>query len=319
MSSVSDQPVIETHGLTKVFRGQAAVRDLSLEVPPGTMLGVVGPSGSGKTTTVRMLMGALIPTEGDVLVFGQSPWTFSPTQRRRMGYMPQQSVLYPHLSLQENLRFVASMYGMWLHRPRRLREVLDFVELTEDRRKLLRETSGGMQRRLALAATLVHEPELLFLDEPTTGIGPIQRRKFWEHFEEVKQAGRTLVVTTQNVNEAGYCDLVAIILDGQLLAFDHPDELRRQAFGGEVVVVSTTDPLDPAASGELSELPLVENVSFEDDGSYGLRILVSQADTAIPRLQEWFSERGVRLESITQERPPFDEVFVHLVEQARGA
>lgn len=319
MNSVSDQPVIETHELTKEFRGQVAVRDLSLEVPAGTMLGVVGPSGSGKTTTVRMLMGALIPTEGDVFVFGQSPWTFSPAQRRRMGYMPQQSVLYPHLSIQENLRFVAAMYGMWLHRPRRLREVLDFVELTEDRRKLLRETSGGMQRRLALAATLVHEPELLFLDEPTTGIGPIQRRKFWEHFEEIKQAGRTLVVTTQNVNEAGYCDLVAIILDGELLAFDHPDELRRQAFGGEVVVVSTTDPLDSAASNELSELPLVENVSFEDDGSYGLRILVSQADTAIPRLQEWFSERGIRLESITQERPPFDEVFVHLVEQARGA
>lgn len=283
------------------------------------MLGVVGPSGSGKTTTVRMLMGAVVPTEGEVFVFGQLPWTFSPTQRRRMGYMPQQSVLYPHLSLQENLRFVAAMYGMWLHRPRRMREVLDFVELTEDRDKLLRETSGGMQRRLALAATLVHEPELLFLDEPTTGIGPIQRRKFWEHFEQVKQAGGTLVVTTQNVNEAGYCDLVAIILDGELLAFDRPDELRRQAYGGEVVTVATTDPLDPSVSTALSQLPVVENVSPEGDGTHGLRILVSQADTAIPRLQEWFSGEGVRLESIAQERPPFDEVFVHLVEQARGA
>lgn len=313
------EPVVRARALTKTYQGQAAVRDLSLAVPAGTIVGVVGPSGSGKTTTVRMLLGAEAPTDGEVLVFGTAPWAFTPAQRQRLGYMPQLSVLYPHLSLQENLHFVASVYGLPLRRRRRLREVLDFVELSEHRRKLLRETSGGMQRRLALAAALVHEPDLLFLDEPTAGIGPIQRRTFWAHFTALKEAGRTLVITTQYVSEAAYCDLVAVIVAGRLVALDHPDGLRQKAFGGDVVTLTTTAPLDPLVIGDLRAMPSVREASREGTEGRGLRVVVEQADTAIPRLQDWFSARRISLESIREHHPPFEDVFVHLVEQSSHA
>lgn len=312
-------PVVQAHGLTKTYRGQTAVQGLDLEVPAGSIVGVVGPSGSGKTTTVRLLLGAEKPSGGEVRVFGTAPSAFAPADRQRIGYMPQLSVLYPDLSLRENLRFVASVYGLPLRRRRRLREVLEFVGLYEHRRKPLRATSGGMQRRLALAAALVHEPDLLFLDEPTAGIGPIQRRTFWQHFEELKRSGRTLLITTQYVGEAGFCDLVAVLVGGTLVAFDHPDALRRRAFGGEVVTLTADRPLDPSVVEDLRALPSVRDTTSEGDDGQSLRVVVEQADTAIPRLQEWFSARDLHLESIRPHHPPFEEVFVHLVEQASDA
>ncbi|MGI8872991.1 MAG: ABC transporter ATP-binding protein [Egibacteraceae bacterium] len=313
------EPVVRARGLTKRYGDQVAVRELDLAVPASSIVGVIGPSGSGKTTTVRMLLGAEVPSAGEVLVFGQTPWTFDSAQRERIGYMPQLSVLYPHLSVQENLHFVASVYGLPLRRRRRLAEVLDFVELTEHRRKLLRQTSGGMQRRVALAATLLHEPELMFMDEPTAGIGPIQRRKFWDHFQSLKDAGRTLVVTTQYVSEASYCDLVAVLVDGRLIAFDPPDALRQRAFGGEVVTLTATAPFDPLLIRRLHELESVRTVAQEGDDGRSLRIVVDEAGTAIPRLQDWFSGRDAELVSISQDHPPFDEVFVRLVEQSSHA
>lgn len=312
------ETVVRARDLTKRYGAQVAVEGLTLEVPAGSMVGIVGPSGSGKTTTVRMLMGTEAPSEGDVLVFGTSPWAFTPAQRERIGYMPQLPVLYPHLSLQENLQFVASVYGLPLRRRERLREVLDFVELTEHRRKLMREASGGMQRRLALAATLVHHPDLLFLDEPTSGIGPIQRRKFWDHFADLKRAGRTLVVTTQYVGDASYCDLVAVLLDGTLLAFDTPDALRREAFGGEVVSLTALGGLDASVPAALRNLSFVHGVSVEPEHGGALHVLVDDAETALPRLREWFASRSIHLHTIGHHHPPFDEVFVKLVERARN-
>lgn len=311
--------VVRARGLTKTYRGHAAVRDLDLDVTAGSIVGVVGPSGSGKTTTVRMLLGAEMPTEGEITVFGKHPWEFSPTERARIGYMPQLSVLYPHLSLQENLRFVASVYGLPLRGRARLREVLEFVELADHRRKLLRETSGGMQRRLALAAALLHEPDLLFLDEPTAGIGPIQRRKFWDHFRALQDRGRTLVITTQYVGEAVYCDLVIVLAEGRRIAADTPDALRRLAFGGDVVTAEVREALRAADVGELRSLPMVREASVQGGDGRRLRIVVEQADVALARLQAWFSERDVQLESISQEHPAFDEVFVQLVEQTAHA
>lgn len=310
---------MRAQALTKRYRGQVAVSDLSFEVPAGKILGLIGPSGCGKTTTVRMLLGAEAPSEGDALLFGQAPWDCTPAQRQRIGYMPQLSVLYPHLSLQENLHFVASVYGLPLRRRRRLREVLDLVELTEHRRKLLRETSGGMQRRLALAAALVHDPDVLFLDEPTAGIGPIQRQTFWNHFTDLTAAGRTLVVTTQYVSEAEYCDVVALLVQGKLVALDPPGTLRRRAFGGDVVTLTPTRSWEESVIEDLRAVPFVRDVRPEGEGLRVLRLVVEQADTAIPRLQGWFADRDVQLTSIRQHHPPFDEVFIRLVEQASHA
>jgi ABC-2 type transport system ATP-binding protein len=217
--------------VTKSFGDEDALNGIDLTVAPGTILGLIGPSGSGKTTLIRTLTGILGIDDGELSVMGIDPRAFRSRDRRRFGYMPQLSVLFPNLSLLSNLSFVASLYGVPLRRRRRMREVLEFVDLWEHRRKRLCDCSGGMQRRLALAATLVHGPELLFLDEPTAGIDPILRERFWTRFRELRDSGRTLLVTTQYVGEAATCDVVAVMSEGRILIVDTPDGLRRAAFG----------------------------------------------------------------------------------------
>ena len=203
----------------RTFGDQEVVKGLSFEVERGTIFGIVGPSGGGKTTTVRMLLGVLRPTSGTLTVLGREPARFRRRDRERLGYMPQLFVLFPELSVHENLDFAASVYGMsWFGRGKRLRRVLDLVELWDARKKPAAQLSGGMQRRLQLACTLVHNPEVIFLDEPTAGIDPVLRARFWEHFRELRDAGRTLIVTTQYVTEAEYCDRVLVLKDGQHVA-----------------------------------------------------------------------------------------------------
>src|SRR5512135_2718461 len=236
--------VISAQHLTKKFGDQTAVEDVSFEVPRASIFGFIGPSGSGKTTTVRLLTGVYTPTEGKAIVLDRSPAEFSQGERARLGYMPQLFVLYPTLTVWENLSFAASLYGMGLFRGKRLKAALTFVELYEHRSKLARNISGGMLRRLSLAATLVHDPELLFLDEPTAGIDPVLRHKFWEHFRELKSQGRTIFITTQYVSEADNCDLVGVQNQGKLLLVDTPQGIRHYAYGGDMVDFRTTQPFD---------------------------------------------------------------------------
>ena len=184
-----ENSVISAKHLTKKFGDETAVQDVSFDVPRASIFGFIGPSGSGKTTTVRLLTGVYTPTDGQVIVLDRNPARFSQSERARIGYMPQLFVLYPNLTVWENLNFAASLYGMSLFRGKRLKEALNFVELYEHRSKLARNISGGMLRRLSLATTLVHDPQLLFLDEPTAGIDPVLRRKFWDHFRELKDQG----------------------------------------------------------------------------------------------------------------------------------
>jgi len=314
----STDAIVSAHGLTKRFGDEVAVDDLTLSVPAGTIFGFIGPSGSGKTTTVRLLTGVQSPTSGDVSVFGVAPSEFTERERGRIGYMPQLSVLFPHLSIMENLKFVASIYGMPWGRRSRLNQALDFVELRQDRRKRLRHASGGMQRRLALAAALVNEPQLLFLDEPTTGIDPVLRRKFWDHFESLRAEGRTLFITTQYVGEAAYCDRIGVLRNGKLLTVDTPEGLRRQAFGGEVIDLIVTDRIDQDLITDVARLDDVLHAQRTRVDGRGMRITVEDADPVIPRLQQWLMGRDVHVESIDRYLPPFDDVFVKLV-QAEGA
>ena len=217
-AAAQGEAIAYMQGVSKTFGDFQAVRGLSLQVPPGGLIGLIGPSGCGKTTTIRLLLGVYEPSEGEIRVFGEEPHRFHRATRERIGYLPQQFVLYPTLSVDENLNFAAAAYGLGpFARRRAKRQVLELVGLSEHRRKLAKDISGGMQRRLALAATLLHEPELIFLDEPTAGIDPILREQFWAEFRRLQQFGRTQVVTTQYVTEYEYCGFV-IILDAGTLA-----------------------------------------------------------------------------------------------------
>lgn len=312
-----DEFIIRTRDLSKRFGDEYAVRDVTFDVPRGTIFGFIGPSGSGKTTTIRMLTGYYAPTEGEVIVFDRPPTKFSQSMREKIGYMPQLFVLYPNLSVWENLNFTASIYGMKFFRNKELNEVLDFVELREHKDKLARNISGGMQRRLTLATTLVHNPQLIFLDEPTTGIDPVLRSKIWDHFRELRGRGRTLFVTTQYVGEAAYCDLVGVMGDGTLITVDTPDGLRHQAYGGEIVELQTTEPQDYRFEQQLRGLPFVKGrISRRSDTDF--RLIVDEASTAMPALLDWCREQGVSIESVEEYTPPFDDVFVQLVERQRN-
>jgi ABC-2 type transport system ATP-binding protein len=311
----AQERIIDTKNLSKEFNGEFAVKDLTFYVPRGKIFGFIGPSGSGKTTTIRMLTGYYPPTGGEVLVFGRPPSKFRRSLREKMGYMPQLFVLYPHLSVWENLNFAASIYGVKLGRRSMLNEVLDFVELRKDKNKLARDISGGMQRRLSLAATLVHDPELIFLDEPTAGIDPVLRSKFWDRFRDLRNAGRTLFVTTQYVSEAAYCDLVGVMGEGRMLAVDTPERLRYRAFGGDIVDLRTVEPQDYHFEFLLRKLPFIRKITRTGENS--VRLIVEEGGSAVPTLLNWLQEHNIAVEGVEEFVPPFDDVFIEIVQRGR--
>jgi ABC-2 type transport system ATP-binding protein len=265
---------------------------------------------------VRLLTGALRPDSGKVRVLGADPLRFTVAQRTKLGYMPQLSVLYPDLTVEENLRFFASIYGMSWRRKKRIDEVLEFVELDDHRDKKVSEISGGMRRRLSLAAALVHRPEVVFLDEPTAGIDPVLRRKFWDRFRQLADDGRTLFVTTQYVGEAAYCDRVGVLADGRLLEDDTPEGLRRGAFGGEILDVEFGAIPDDALVAALASA--IGAVSTQRVSAIAVRLVVDDASRSLPDLLSWCAERDVSVESAEQSVPSFDDVFVEMVEKHRG-
>ena len=314
---------IETKNLTKRFGEDEILKGLDLTVERGEIFGLIGPSGSGKSTFLRTLTGYLTPSEGEVQVVDTPPSRFTAQDRGRVGFMPQGFVLYPELSLRQNINFVAGLYGLRFgKRRRRVRESLEFVELWEHRRKTAANVSGGMQRRLQLAAALVHEPELLFVDEPTANLDPILRRRFWEEFRQLREGGRTLFVTTQYVGEAELCDRVGLLSGGALVALGTPDELRHQAFDGELVQLALGG--NPSHLGErlqaLEQVGRVVEVRQDEDAERAashIRLLVEDADAALPKVMEALNDADVR--SVDLPKPSFDEVFFRLVERTNGA
>jgi ABC-2 type transport system ATP-binding protein len=299
--------------VTLQFGEATGVRELAMRIPTGSLVGMIGPSGAGKTTSVRLMTGGLEPTSGTVQVLGENPRRFRARTRRRIGYMPQHFALYPDLTTRENVDFAASLFGMlWPSRRRRVPEVLRTVDLWDARNRRAGRLSGGMQRRLELAAALVHEPVLLFLDEPTAGIDPLLRVTIWEELRRLRDAGRTLVVTTQYVGEAEECDLVALVAEGRLVALDTPTALRACVAGGEIVEIVTGRPTSPP---EHEGLPGARAVTVPEPGR--LRVVVEAAAAAIPELVEALSIRGVEVTEATELRLSFDEVFAALVARAR--
>lgn len=295
--------------VSRRFGDFTAVRSITTSVAPGTLLGLIGPSGSGKTTIVRLLTGALGPSQGTVRVLGENPASFRRETRERIGYMPQLFVLYPDLTAEENVSFVGSLFGMlWRRRRRRVRETLELVGLWGVRRRRASQLSGGMKRRLELACALVHEPWVLFLDEPTAGIDPILRQQIWAELRRLRDTGRTLLVTTQYIGEAEYCDRIALLDEGRLLAFDTPEELRRRGLGGDVVEIQTARLAELAL---LADVPGVRTVRQRTPTS-GFAI-VEDAGPATSAIVERLKASGVEVASTREYRPPFEEIFAELV------
>jgi len=209
------------------------IKDISFTIKSGDIVGLLGPSGSGKTTTIRLLIGAIAVDSGRI--------TFNDTLvpnldlLRKIGFMPQNDALYDDLSGEDNLKFFAELYGVKkkdLHK--RIDEVLALVELTGDRRKHVRNYSGGMKKRLSLAVALIHEPEILLLDEPTVGIDPVLRRSIWNQFKDMRNAGKTLIVSTHVMDEVYECDMAALLYNGTLISYDSVQNLLDSTESGKV-------------------------------------------------------------------------------------
>ncbi len=308
---MSTPAVVHASGLTKEYDPSVGVFDFDLEIARGQIVGFIGPSGSGKTTTVRLMTGLIAPDSGEVTVLGQSPSSFTRTTRGRIGYMPQDSVLFPELTMRENLHFAASLFGVPYRRRHLIEQMVEFVGLEGAINRLLRDASGGEKRRLSLAATLIHDPDVLFLDEPTAGVDPILRRRFWDHFEHEASEGSTMLVTTQYVGEAAYCDYVAVLASGRMLAFDTPEGLRRRAFAGEVLDVAfeTTPSREDVA--RLAHSTAIVDIQWVDQQT--IRLSFDDIEDPTAHVETWARDRGVTIGSTEAYLPPFDDVFVELV------
>ncbi len=250
------EPVIQAEGLTRYFGEFLAVDHIAFQVQAGEVVGYLGPNGSGKTTTIRMLLGLLIPSAGSARVLGYDVVRQSEQVRARVGYMSQKFGLYSDLTVRENLAFYAGVYG--IRDPARLEQVLELVGLSEQTNLRVSSLSTGWRQRLALGTAIVHKPRLLFLDEPTSGVDPQARRTFWELIYQFVDEGITALVTTHYMDEAEYCGRVGIMRDGRLLAMDAPSALKANALPGlawDVIPdVPEQDGLDGASPAMASPL-----------------------------------------------------------------
>jgi len=302
--SPSPQKAIEVSGLEKRFGDVEAVRGVDFVVEEGEIFGFLGPNGAGKTTTIKMLCTLLAPTRGVLRLAGFDVMTQPEEVRRAIGVIFQDPSLDDRLTAEENLMLHAVVYGVpRAERKARLDEALDFVELADRRRDLVRTFSGGMKRRLEIARGLVHRPRILFLDEPTTGLDPQTRKRTWEVLRSLRdKTGLTLFLTTHYMDEAEVCDRIAIIDHGRIVAEGSPEALKRSV-SEDVVFVRTNDP--DAWSEVLRErYDLVPDRTDE-----GLRLCVSDGEAFIVRL---VSEVRLPLSGISVRRPTLDDVFLSL-------
>ena len=311
---VNSATVIETQGLTRRFGDFLAVDHVSFQVFAGEVVGYLGPNGSGKTTTMRMLLGLLRPTEGSARVLGFDADSQSEQVRARVGYMSQKFSLYSDLTVGENLAFYAGVYGV-TDRARR-DQVLDLIGLGKMERLRVGQLSTGWRQRLALGIAIVHQPRLLFLDEPTSGVDPLARRSFWDLIYQLVEQGVTALVTTHYMDEAEYCGRVGIMRDGRLMALDSPSALRRDALPGRswdiyVDQSAEQEPISglllPALSA-LQNCPCVLRAGLVSDH---LRAITPK-DVSLETLQGNLEQEGIGSVKIEAVEPTLEDIFLAL-------
>jgi len=304
---------IALRNVTKKFEDVVAVDDISFDVETGELFGLLGPNAAGKTTTIRMICGLLEPTSGLVKVFN----FIQPRDRmlvsKLIGYVPQHFGLYEDLTVYENMVFYSSVYGVpYSVRRGRIERLLDRFLLTEFRDKLAGQLSGGTKRRLAIATALVHNPALLILDEPTAGIDPHLRYLFWRFFKELRDEGVTLLVTTHYMDEAEFCERLALMRTGRIIAQGTPREIKRQALKGElveVVVKTSRVPVDAVSGLEcIKDFRLVER----GGGKATFVFLVEDAERDLIKVLKGLELKGVKVLSISPIYVSLEDAFLSL-------
>ncbi len=297
--------------VTKRFGTTEAVRDVSFAVEQGEMFGLIGPDGAGKTTTIRVLCGLLRPNAGSVRVVGLDPVRQHHTITTKVGYFSQKFSLYGDLSIDENMAFFAEIHGVRHYRDRRNR-LLDMMQLTPFRHRLADTLSGGMKQKLALACTLVHEPAVVLMDEPTTGVDPVSRREFWHLLSELLAQGITILMSTPYLDEAERCSRVALMSEGHVLALDRPSHLRA-SFPGDIVEVMA-EPQESAVS-VLRTDPAVHDVQTFGERLHA-RVAKGQGSRSLARFSTILHDAGIQVGSIRDIPASLEDVFIDHVTNA---
>jgi ABC-2 type transport system ATP-binding protein len=311
---MTNTPIISINNLTRRFGDFLAVDHITFDVEPGQVIGYLGPNGSGKTTTIRMLLGLLRPSEGTAQVIGFDAARQSEQVRARTGYMSQKFALYDELTVRENLAFYAGVYGV--RDRKRVDQLLFQLGLAPVTRQQVRTLSVGWRQRLALATAIVHHPQLLLLDEPTSGVDPIARRAFWDLIYNLVSDGITILVTTHYMDEAEYCSQVAILNNGKLLALDTPTHLKEALPGHMWEIVVGSEDYDQSTRllpvlDLLASTPGVLRVSLAGDHLRAMTTgAVSQTD-----LSNLLSAAGINSVAVEPTHPVMEDTFMALVEK----
>ena len=306
----SDDPIIQTENLTRAFKDLVAVDGLSLDVRQGETFGLVGPDGAGKTTTIRLLVAILDPTAGWARVFGHDTVERPEPIKQRIGYMAQRFNLYGDLSVWENLNFFADVFQVaGAERHERIERLLDFARLNEFRDRRAAHLSGGMQKKLALACTLVHTPEIIFLDEPTTGVDPVSRREFWEILTDLHLQGVTLVVSTPYMDEAERCSRVGLMYQGRMVVCDTPEKIKAMTEGDLIALW----PSDLRRARQI--LAALEGVLEVQTYGDQLRIFARDGDAIMDQINATLAAKEIQVLDARLTRPRMEEAFISLIQR----
>ena len=300
--------IIQTTNLTRKYGQLTAVDALDLAIHPGEIYGLVGSDGAGKTTTLRILAGVLSITDGEAWVAGKNLATDAEKVKPYIGYMAQQFSLYGDLSAKENLAFFADIYDVTgIEREERTRYLLEFAQLTQFQNRRAQHLSGGMQKKLALASTLIHQPDILLLDEPTTGVDPVSRREFWDILTELHLGGTTIVISTPYMDEAERCNRVALLHNGRLIRSDKPRDIQNSVEGD---VIQLTPENWQAAQRQLKQIPGVLEIQ-----TYGnrLHVLLSPGEDNLAYLESEMERRAIHYSGLERAPMRMEEAFISIV------
>ncbi len=303
---------IEIRNMTKSFGDFTAVNNISFDVKKGEVFGFLGPNGSGKTTVIRMLLGLITPTSGIGKVLGHDVAKDSEPLRSKIGYMSQKFSLYEELTVEENLDFYAGTYNIPKDQIQaKKHKILEMADLVGKEQLIVSTLSGGWKQRLALGCSIIHEPQILLLDEPTGGVDPIARRQFWDIIYNLSRKGVTILVTTHYMDEAEHCGNIGFLYYGSILSLDTPGNLKKKVIQGDILEIRVNETLKA-----IDALKLHEEVT--DASVYGAGIHALVKENLDPKvLEKYLAEQGLTVQSLKKVQPSLEDVFVFLVENEK--